>query len=146
MGVRMSVETARLDPVLVDSEGIHRAFLNLLTNALDAVQESAAPQIDVDISPEPDNEWVTISVRDNGVGVEPEQLGRLFRAFESTKGSRGTGLGLAVSRKTLREHGGDIFVQSQPGHGSTFTLRIPMRGADPGRTYSTPRPSDRANQ
>jgi len=141
-GVRVTVETAPLDPVLVDAEGIHRAVLNLLTNALDAVEESESPQVNVELAAEPDNEWVTVRVRDNGVGIAPERQRRLFRAFESTKGSRGTGLGLAVSRKTLREHGGDIMAESQPGCGSTFTIRIPVRSADPGRTISMPRPPD----
>jgi signal transduction histidine kinase len=141
-GVRMTVETAPLEPVMVDAEGIHRAVLNLLTNALDAVEESEAPQVNVELAAEPGDAWVTVRVRDNGVGIPPERLARLFRAFESTKGSRGTGLGLAVSRKTLREHGGDIVAESRPGGGSTFTIRIPARAADPGRTLSTPRPPD----
>ncbi len=52
----------------------------------------------------------------------------IFRPFVSTKGARGTGLGLAVSRKILREHGGDIVVESEVGKGSTFILRLPLRG------------------
>ena len=69
-----------------------------------------------------------IVVLDNGVGIAAEKLGEIFKPFVSTKGSRGTGLGLAVSRKILREHGGDILVQSQAGKGSKFTLRVPVRG------------------
>ena len=68
-----------------------------------------------------------IVVLDNGAGIPPEKLADIFKPFVSTKGSRGTGLGLAVSRKILREHGGDIVVQSQVGKGSKFTLRLPMR-------------------
>jgi signal transduction histidine kinase len=70
---------------------------------------------------------VRVQVRDNGPGIPAEKLSDIFRPFVSTKGSRGTGLGLAVSRKVLREHGGDILVQSQPGKGSLFTLRLPLR-------------------
>src|SRR5262249_10946661 len=54
-------------------------------------------------------DWVRITVLDNGPGIPPDHLAGLFRPFHSTKGARGTGLGLAVSRKILREHGGDIF-------------------------------------
>ena len=60
-------------------------------------------------------------------GIPPEKLGDIFRPFVSTKGARGTGLGLAVSRKILREHGGDILAQSQPGKGTKFILRLPLR-------------------
>ena len=64
---------------------------------------------------------------DNGVGISPAKLGDIFRPFVSTKGARGTGLGLAVSRKILREHGGDILVQSQVGVGSKFILKLPIK-------------------
>ena len=63
-----------------------------------------------------------VLVRDNGPGIPATQQAMLFNIFESTKGSRGTGLGLAVSQKILREHGGDIFVDSREGKGATFRL------------------------
>ena len=68
-----------------------------------------------------------ILVADNGVGIAPESVGDIFKPFQSTKGERGTGLGLAVSRKILREHGGDILVQSVVGKGSRFVLLLPMQ-------------------
>jgi signal transduction histidine kinase len=67
--------------------------------------------------------WV--SVADNGPGIVDDQLQRIFNVFESTKGARGTGLGLAVSQKIIREHGGDIRVESKLGDGSRFTLSWP---------------------
>ena len=82
-------------------------------------------------------DWAEIRVADNGTGIPPDKLADIFRPFISTKGSRGTGLGLAVSRKILREHGGDILVQSQPGKGTKFILRLPVRSplsADAGGT------------
>jgi signal transduction histidine kinase/pSer/pThr/pTyr-binding forkhead associated (FHA) protein len=110
-----------------DREGIHRAVLNVVGNAVDAVEESDHPKVTVATSVESDGAWVRVQVRDNGPGIPAEKLSDIFRPFVSTKGSRGTGLGLAVSRKILREHGGDILVQSQPGKGSLFTLRLPLR-------------------
>jgi hypothetical protein len=71
--------------------------------------------------------WARLIVVDNGTGIEPAKLADIFKPFVSTKGARGTGLGLAVSRKILREHGGDIVVQSQPGKMSKFTLRLPIK-------------------
>ena len=70
-------------------------------------------------------------------GIPPEKIVDIFRPFVSTKGARGTGLGLAVSRKILREHGGDILALSEPGKGSLFTLRLPLKsplGFDPQST------------
>jgi signal transduction histidine kinase len=123
--------TVQLDDQLpacpADPEGIHRALLNIVANALDAVEDTPAPRVVVTTAREKEGEWVRFEVRDNGGGIPPEKLNDIFRPFVSTKGARGTGLGLAVSRKILREHGGDILVQSQPGQGSTFILRLPLR-------------------
>ncbi len=69
------------------------------------------------------------SIEDNGEGIAPENIKKIFQAFESGKGSRGTGLGLPVSRKILQEHGGDILVESTPGEGSRFTLELPAQPA-----------------
>jgi signal transduction histidine kinase len=118
---------AELPSVPADPEGIHRALLNLVGNALDAVEERPDARVRVKTAAEPDGGWIRVSVADNGTGIDPKSLGDIFKPFVSSKGARGTGLGLAVSRKILREHGGDILVQSQAGQGSTFTLRLPVR-------------------
>ena len=112
-----------------DPEGIHRAVLNLVTNALDAVEDRPGAKVAVQVLLEPDGNWVKVIVLDNGPGVPADKVDDIFKPFVSTKGSRGTGLGLPVSRKVLREHGGDIIVQSVPEKGSKFTLRLPMKSA-----------------
>ncbi len=68
---------------------------------------------------------VRVLVEDNGEGVPPDDLKKIFSLFESRKGSRGTGLGLPVSQKILREHGGDIRIKSTPEVGSQFYLEFP---------------------
>ena len=128
---------SKLDPELpeiwIDAEGIHHACLNILLNAVDAVeplrgQVTVATALD-DRRPgdrEPADKYFTIAVADNGVGIPDEQMGQLFRAFRSTKGHRGTGLGLAVAKKIVEEHHGRIDVESHPGAGTTFTVRLPV--------------------
>jgi signal transduction histidine kinase len=129
-----------LPTVQVDPEGFHRALLNIVGNALDAVEEGKNPQVLVGTtSPDPEPGWVRVLVRDNGTGIPSQKQADIFKPFVSSKGAKGTGLGLAVSRKILREHGGDIVVQSQPGKGSLFTLRLPIKSPlsfDPSGTSS----------
>lgn len=119
----------RPDPNLAisifDSEGIHRAVLNIVTNAIDAVEGTETPIVLVETGHQPETDMLWVAVSDNGPGIPQNQLAKIFQVFESTKGARGTGLGLAVSQKILREHGGDITVESRPGEGSRFTLSWP---------------------
>src|SRR4029079_16592453 len=118
-----------VDAVSCDPEGIHRAVLNIVGNALDAVEDRPNPKVGVQALLEADGNWAKIIVIDNGPGIPAQEIEDIFRPFVSSKGSRGTGLGLPVSRKILREHGGDIHVQSVIDKGSKFTLRIPMKSA-----------------
>lgn len=124
----------RPDPSLAistfDSEGIHRAVLNIVTNAIDAVEGSESPVVLVETGCHPETDMMWVSVSDNGPGIPEDQKAKIFQVFESTKGSRGTGLGLAVSQKILREHGGEISVESRPGTGSRFTLAWPRLDDD----------------
>lgn len=114
-------------PTLVfDAEGIHRAVLNVVTNAVDAVSEAETKgAVRVSTQYAPDEGKARVVVEDNGPGIPPEEIDNLFRPFVSTKGHRGTGLGLPVSQKILGEHGGQITVWSDPGSGSRFVLEWP---------------------
>ena len=120
---------AGLPAMAFDPEGISRAVLNVVTNALDAVEGAAAPEVRIAAEADAAAGLARVTVADNGPGMAPETLARIFDLFVSTKGARGTGLGLTVSRKILREHGGDIRAASEPGRGATFVLEFPLRTA-----------------
>jgi signal transduction histidine kinase len=128
MGVKLEIRPDKTLPsVQVDPEGLHRALLNIMGNAMDAVEDRKMPQVQATVKLDPDAGWVRVEILDNGVGISPEKVEDIFKPFVSTKGSKGTGLGLPVSRKILREHGGDIIVKSEPGKGSKFILRMPIK-------------------
>ncbi|MFM8952053.1 MAG: ATP-binding protein [Planctomycetaceae bacterium] len=116
-----------LPRVMLDPEAMSRAILNVVTNALDAVEERSDGVVTVAAAVDVESRLVRIAVVDDGPGMSPETLAEIFNLFVSTKGARGTGLGLTVSRKILHEHGGDIRATSVAGAGSTFTLEFPLR-------------------
>jgi len=96
--------------------------INLLSNALDAVEQGGL----VGLTSQSQDDHVVITVRDTGTGIAPEDLRRIFEPFYTTKGrGKGTGLGLAICRELAKALGGTIAVESTPGRGSAFTLRLP---------------------
>jgi signal transduction histidine kinase/pSer/pThr/pTyr-binding forkhead associated (FHA) protein len=127
-GIELVSELAANLPICpADREALHKALLNIVGNALDAVEQAEKKRVVVATAVEETGDWVRIEVRDNGPGIPPEKVAEIFRPFVSTKGGKGTGLGLPVSRKILREHGGDIVVTSTPGQGCVFALRLPLK-------------------
>ena len=132
LGVALDWEPADdLPETLFDPDGIHRAALNVVTNAIDASEGGEAPRVVVATSWDAETATARISVSDNGVGIEESELASIFQIFASSKGSRGTGLGLPVSRKIVLEHGGKISVTSQVGQGSRFVIELPLKRPDP---------------
>ena len=114
-------------PVLLcDTEALSRAILNVVTNAIDAVEEQSDGTVNITTEIDEKREVVHVRVTDNGPGIPEETLPDIFNLFVSTKGAKGTGLGLTVSQKILREHGGDISVESTATHGTCFTLSFPL--------------------
>ncbi len=135
--------------LLAAGDQLFRSLLNLVDNAIDAcgrggwVSLSAA----ADASPEAMGRLsrdapyaVVLRVADSGPGIHPDAAGQLFQPFFSTKGSRGTGLGLAVARKIMLEHGGDLVLESQTGQGAVFALYLaaPDPGASSARARAIP--------
>ncbi len=123
-----------IPPIPADASGLNQAVLNLLSNALDAVKNDDGA---ITVSTEFNNmgREVVIQVTDNGSGIPEEQLNEIFNAFYSNKGQKGTGLGLAVTKKIIDEMHGRIDVTSYLGEGTTFTIRLPAdQPGDPHRT------------
>lgn len=116
--------------VLMDPNSVHEVLLNLMSNAVDAClfDEDTAKnfQVDLKTAREKDN-VIQFEVTDNGIGMDEEVVKKLFTSFFSTKGHRGTGLGLMVTRKLIEEHQGSLNVHSRPGKGTTVTVRIPFK-------------------
>jgi signal transduction histidine kinase len=125
--VELSYLPDKAMPELVfDPEGVHRAVLNVVTNAIDAVAENQPPgKVSVRTEYDAANSLARIVVEDNGPGIPADQMDHLFSPFVSSKKSRGTGLGLPVSQKIIREHGGKLLVDSQVGRGARFTFELP---------------------
>lgn len=131
-GVAMLVDNdPEMPPIPLDASLIHQALMNLMTNAVEAVEQGVgivtvrstfhAPGA----RGEGSTPVVEIAVIDNGPGISKERLSRLFEPFNTTKGTRGTGLGLAVTRRVVEEHRGRIRVDSVEGQGATFRIFLP---------------------
>src|SRR5262249_50315573 len=124
-----------LDPqlphVLADFHQIQQVLTNLITNARQAMS-AAKGRGRLALKTTRSNGRVILEVRDDGPGISPEHLPRIVDPFFSTKKQgRGTGLGLSVSYGIVREHGGDLRVDSRVGEGSTFTLTLPIHEEPP---------------
>ena len=124
------VGDATMPMLQFDPRGIHRACLNVIGNAIDACEASPGARVVVQTQFDPEASQVRVVVEDNGPGIPDSEREAIFSLFHSGKGSKGTGLGLPVSQKLLREHGGDIVVDTESGAGTRFTLQWPAVFAD----------------
>jgi two-component system, NtrC family, sensor kinase len=114
-----------LPEIAVDPDGIHHACLNIVGNAVEAV-DSINGRVEVGTRLSSTGE-VCITVADNGPGIPLDEQPKIFQAFYSTKGHKGTGLGLAAAKKIVEEHGGRITLKSNPGEGTAFVIRLPRK-------------------
>lgn len=123
------IETAldeTVPPLTGDGEKLKQVFMNLVMNAKQAIPDSGRIAISTDFISQ--REKVRITVEDTGSGIPPEVVNKIFDPFFTTKPTgQGTGLGLSVSYGIIKEHNGEISVQSEPGRGSTFTVVLPVR-------------------
>jgi signal transduction histidine kinase len=117
-----------LPPVVLDAEAIMRCLLNLMVNAVEACSHPAGGAFppEIVLRTRQSADWaVEYVVNDNGPGLSAESEKSVFTRFFTTKGSRGTGIGLMLTKKIVEQHGGQVAVQSIPGQGATFFLRLP---------------------
>jgi signal transduction histidine kinase len=105
---------------------IDQVLLNILANAAQAIEGPGA----ITIETRQEDGWAVVAVRDTGPGIAPDVIGRIFDPFFTTKPvGEGSGLGLSISYEIVKKHGGEIDVESRPGEGATFTMRLPVESA-----------------
>jgi signal transduction histidine kinase len=120
---------ADLGTIHADQTCFRQSLLNLASNA-NKFTEKGTITIAAHQSQENGRDWITLAVTDTGIGMTRDQMGKQFQEFSQASSATaskygGTGLGLAISRRFCQMMGGDITVASEPGHGSTFTIRLP---------------------
>ena len=130
-GFKVEVTVAAdLPEVTMDADAIGQALANLIDNAIKYSGDDRALTIDARVA----DGWLVIAVSDRGLGIAPEEQAKIFQKFyrvgrSDTQGRRGSGVGLALVRHITEAHGGTVAVESAPGEGSRFSLRLPLGGA-----------------
>ncbi len=123
---RLELE-ATLPPVYVDPKQIQQVFLNLILNALQAMQNSGTLTIGTTLAERDGTKWARVSIADTGPGIPAQLLAKIFTPVFTTK-AQGTGLGLAICHKLVTQHGGELHVSSEDGAGTVFTVDLPVVG------------------
>lgn len=127
-GVLLATQLAKDLPIAqLDASQMQDLILNLVGNAIEALEEAGAgdPKVTVTTQFDPKAKIITLTVADNGPGMPPEVKAKVFEPFFSTKKSKGTGLGLAMVKKTIDEHKGKLRLDSEVDQGTTFTIELP---------------------
>ena len=126
--VRLIVELNESLPwVSIDHNQMKQVLLNLIHNALQSMPKGGKLQVSTFTAARDERDWVILSVKDSGIGIQPADQGRVFEPFFTTKGDRGgTGLGLSVTYGIVTDHGGTIEISSEPGKGSIFAVWLPI--------------------
>jgi two-component system, sporulation sensor kinase E len=124
---RMLVETdfpKKMPVVAVDDTQVKQVFFNVIKNALQAMEDGGILQLETFLS----DRYVCVAIEDNGTGIDPEKLGAIYEPYHTTK-TEGTGLGMMIVQRIMRDHGGEIEINSEPGRGTRLTLRFPREDA-----------------
>ena len=121
--VKVSEEYSDIPMTTGDVDQLKQVFLNIITNAIHSMPEGG----DIAIRTFTRGEYILVSLSDTGHGITEDVRNRIFEPFFSTKKEKGTGLGLSISYRIIQDHGGRIDVESEPGKGSTFTVRLPQK-------------------
>lgn len=137
--LRLTVAPSLPETIETDERGVRQILLNLLSNALKFTEEG---DVELELATTASRDAVTLRVRDSGPGIEPEALDRIFDAFfqaghSNAHGLSGVGLGLAIAQRLAHALGGQLAVESSPGRGTTFELRLPVAAGKASETGST---------
>ena len=138
--IELAKEYATLPPVPADRQQVRQLFLNLFTNAIDAMRDCGNGRLTIRLStitlpPMPVGKeserggWVDIAIEDTGQGIPEENLSKVLEPFFTTKPEgQGTGLGMAICQRIVQEHGGELTIDSEVGAGTTVRVRFPVAG------------------
>jgi signal transduction histidine kinase len=130
-GITVEEHLGELPPVAGSPAQLNQVFLNLLVNAVQAIEATHRPDGRIGISAEVTDGEVQIEVADNGIGIPDEVLPQIFDPFFTTKGvGDGTGLGLSITHGMVQDHGGRLEVESVPGEGTRFRVVLPVARAE----------------
>ena len=121
-----------LPELLIDSEQIRQALLNIVLNAIQSIREGGRIEIETGL----DEDFLCISVSDNGSGIPEENIARLFDPFFTTKDD-GTGLGLSITFQLIKSHNGEVEVEQNKSGGSRFIIKLPLKEVDNGSKKNT---------
>jgi len=128
-----------LPPVLGDADMLVHLFQNLLSNAVKFAKEGVPPRINITASERDSQGYVTFAISDNGVGFEMAYADKIFHPYQRLRRDReGTGIGLAICKKVVDRHQGEIWAETAPGQGSTFYVKLRSSDEPPARTAPTP--------
>jgi signal transduction histidine kinase len=115
-----------LGTIALDASVVHSALINILENAIEAcIEDKSKRSHTITFGVKQDDTAILFHVHDNGIGMDKETRAKLFTLFFSSKGQKGTGLGLFIANQVIRQHGGSIKVESERGEGSHFIIKIP---------------------
>ena len=106
--------------VLVDDVQVKQVFFNIVKNAIQAIEDNGIIKIKTSVS----KRYITMLIKDNGIGIDPEKLGLIYEPFHTTK-EQGTGLGMMIVQRIMRDHGGEIAINSELRKGTSISLRFP---------------------
>jgi PAS domain S-box-containing protein len=127
-GVDLSLDACpEVRVAMLDPHGMETCLTNLVSNGIDAATTPDQIGGTVVVRTREDGDDLVFEVVDNGCGIDQEVKSKIFTTFFTTKGGKGTGLGLLTTRKIVQEHGGQVEMDSQPGRGSTFRIRLPRK-------------------
>jgi PAS domain S-box-containing protein len=123
MNIDLELKLSPVKSIWAEGEKLQQVFINIILNAIDAMPDGGALKIELSQM----NNQAVMKIEDTGTGIKDQHLPHIFDPFFTTKGvGKGTGLGLSISYAIIKEHEGNITVESEPGKGSLFTLYIPL--------------------